>query len=142
LGSGNRLFALLIPKFSWITYTAINDYGKFLNKFEEPLWYETASGNNFVAYLYIDIRVCPSRDCNGRYTAINDYGKFLNKFEEFGASDFFKESARIFRNQESLNWSENSRNDSGIFRKAFGFHLPANIILPLFLLTSEPVCTA
>jgi hypothetical protein len=37
------------------------------------------------------------------YTVINDYGKFLNKFEEFGASDFFKESARIFRNPESLN---------------------------------------
>jgi hypothetical protein len=36
-------------------------------------------------------------------TAINDSGKFLNKFEEFGASNFFKESAGIFRNPESLN---------------------------------------
>jgi hypothetical protein len=76
------------------------------------------------------------------YTAINDSGKFLNKFEEFGASNFFKEYAGIFRNPESLNWSDNSLNDSGIFWKAFGFHLHANIILPLFLLTSEPVYIA
>jgi hypothetical protein len=36
-------------------------------------------------------------------TAIKNSGKILKKFEELEATDFFKESAGIFRNQESLN---------------------------------------
>jgi hypothetical protein len=36
-------------------------------------------------------------------TAIKNSGEILKKFEELDATDFFKESAGIFRNQESLN---------------------------------------
>jgi hypothetical protein len=37
------------------------------------------------------------------YTAIKNSGKILKKFEVLDATEFFKESAGICRNQESLN---------------------------------------
>jgi hypothetical protein len=37
------------------------------------------------------------------HTAIKNSGEILKKFEELDATDFLKESARIFQNPESLN---------------------------------------